>query len=51
MASESLVEVNKIKQTYLTDFMTLLSFSIEKGEAEEEEFDFQEQLRKARKGK
>lgn len=51
MAHESLVEVDRIKQTYVTDFLTLLSFLIDKGEMERQEDDFQEQLRKAKRGR
>lgn len=50
-AGENPLEAVKIKQMYLTDFMVWLSYMIEKGEAEEEEDKFQDNLRKAKRGK
>lgn len=50
-AGEDPLKTIEIKQMYLTDFMVWLSYMIEKGEAEEEEDKFQENLRKARKGR
>ena len=49
-ASEKVSEIFVIRQMYLTDFLTYMSYRIQKAEAEEAEWDFQEQLRKA-KGK
>lgn len=50
-AGENPLEAVKIKQMYLTDFMVWLSYMIEKGEAEEEDEKFLENLRKAKRGK
>lgn len=50
-AGENPLEAVKIKQMYLTDFMVWLSYMIEKGEAEEEDEKFLENLRKAKKGR
>lgn len=50
-AGEDPLKAIEIKQMYLTDFMVWLSYMIEKGEAEEEEEKFQDNLRKARKGR
>ena len=41
-------KIAEINQTYLTDFLTLLTYLIQKGEAEDEEDRYQEQLRKAK---
>lgn len=50
-AGENPLEAVKIKQMYLTDFMVWLSYMIEKGEAEEEDEKFLDNLRKAKRGK
>ena len=49
MADEKIGEVEKIYQIHLNDFLQYLSYLIDKGEAEKQESDFQENLRKARK--
>ena len=48
MADEKLEKVAEIKQQYLTDFLTFLSYLIQKGEMEEQEDKFQETIRKAK---
>lgn len=50
-AGEDPLKAIEIKQMYLTDFMVWLSYMFEKGEAEEEEDKFQDNLRKAKRGK
>lgn len=48
-ADEDPLKAIEIKQMYLTDFMVWLSYMIEKGEANEEEDRYQEQVRKAKR--
>ena len=50
-SGESPLETIRLKQMYLTDFFVWFSFMIEKGEADDEEDKFQEQLRKAKRGR
>lgn len=50
-AGEDPLKAVEIKQMYLTDYLVWLSYMIEKGEADEEEDKFQEQLRKAKRGR
>lgn len=49
MASGSFGEIDRIKNSYLTDFLFYLTYLIQKGEADEAEDKFQENLRKAKK--
>lgn len=52
MANESLTEALKIKrEVYLDDFLTYLSFQIDRGEVMEEEDKYQDLIRKQRKGR
>ena len=51
MAGEKIDKINQTKQEYLTDFLTLLSYLIQKGEMEENEEKFQQQMRKAKRGR
>ena len=51
MADNSLTKVAQVKQEYLTDFLTFLTYLIKKGEMEEVEDKWQETRRKAMKGR
>lgn len=51
MAGESYTEVFKINQSYARDFLFYLSYLIQKSEMEEVEEKFQDNLRKAKRGK
>lgn len=51
MADEKIEKIAEINQQYLNDTLTFLSYLITKQEAEEEEDKFQENLRKAKKGR
>ena len=51
MANEEITKVAQVKQEYLTDTLLFISYLIKKGEMEIEEDNFQEQLRKAKKGR
>ena len=51
MANESLTQVAQVKQEYLTDALTFLTYLIKKGEMEEQEEKFQEMRRKSIKGR
>lgn len=51
MANEEITKVAQVKQEYLTDTLLFISYLIKKGEMEIEEDEFQEQLRKAKKGR
>ena len=48
MANEEITKVAQVKQEYLTETLTFLTYLIQKGEMEEEEDQFQETLRKAK---
>lgn len=50
-AEEDFTKVEKINQSYLLDFLQWLSYSIDKGYAEEEQDKYEEQRRKAKRGK
>lgn len=50
LADSKIEKIAEVQQTYLTDFLTLLTYLIQKGESDEEEDRFQEQLRKAKRG-
>ena len=50
-AGEDPLKATEIKQMYLTDYLMWFSFMIEKGEADDEEERYQEQLRKAKRGR
>ena len=50
-AGEDPLKAIEIKQMYLTDYLVWLYYMIDKGEADEEEDKFQEQLRKAKRGR
>ena len=50
MADNSITKVAQIKQEYLTDAFTFLTYLIKKGEMEEKEEAYQDMLRKAKKG-
>lgn len=51
MADGSFTETNKINQQYARDFLFYLTYLIKKGEMEEIEEKFQDNLRKAKRGK
>ena len=51
MADKKPSEIAKINQEYITDFFTLLTYIIQANEAESEEDKFQENLRKAKRGR
>lgn len=48
MADGSIEKIAEINQQYITDFFTYLTYLIQKGEADEEEDKFQENIRKAK---
>ena len=49
MASGKIEEIDYIKSTHVTDFLFWLTFMIQKGEADEAEDDYQNNLRKSKK--
>lgn len=51
MCDEKIEKIGEIYQLYLSDYLQYLSFMIEKSEIEREEDKFQENLRKAKRGK
>ena len=51
MADKKITEVEKIYQLYLNDYFQFLSYLIEEGEMDDEEEKYQDQLRKAKKGR
>lgn len=51
IAEKKIEKIEKIYQTYLNDFLQLLTFMIDEQQAEEEEDKFQEQLRKTKRGR
>ena len=51
MADEKIEKIGKVSQIYLTDYLTFLSYMIDKGEADEKEDKYQENLRKLQKGR
>ena len=51
MADNHIPKVAQVKQEYLTDFLTFLTYLIQKGEMEEAEDKWQEARRKAMKGR
>ena len=51
MAGEKIEKVHQIYQEYLADTLQFLTYSLEKAKAEEIEDKFQENLRKAKKGR
>lgn len=51
MADEKIEKVAQVKQEYLTDTLLFLTYLIKKGEMEDAEDKFQEQRRKAKKGR
>ena len=51
ISDEKIEKVGKVYQIYLNDYLQYLSYMIEKGQVEEEEDKFQENLRKAKKGR
>lgn len=51
LAGEEITKVSTVYQTYLMDTLQFLTYMIEKGKADEEEDKFQDQMRKARKGR
>lgn len=50
ICDEKIGKVREVYQEYLSDYFQLLSYLIEKREAEEEEDKFQDNLRKAKRG-
>ena len=51
IADEKIEKVGEIYQFYLSDYLQFLSYLIDKGEADRKEDEFQETLRKAKKGR
>lgn len=51
VCDEKIEKIGEIYQLYLSDYLQYLSFMIEKSEIEREEDKFQENLRKAKRGK
>ena len=49
MADEKIEKITGIYQIYLTTFLNFVSYSIDKSEAEEAQYKFDEQRRKAQK--
>jgi hypothetical protein len=50
LADSKIEKVAQINQQYLTDFLTFLTYLIQKGEADDEEEKFQDNIRKAKRG-
>ena len=50
MADEKIDKIAEVNQQYITDFLTFLTYLIQKGEMQEIEDKYQEQLRKAKRG-
>ena len=48
MADNSITKVAEVNQQYIQDTLTFLTYLIKKGEMEEEEERFQDQMRKAK---
>lgn len=51
MADTKITKVAEIYQIYLTDFLQFYSYLIQKGDVEEKEDAYQDNLRKMRKGR
>lgn len=51
IADEKIDKVGEIYQQYVNDYLQFLSYLIDKGVAEKEEDTFQDNLRKAKKGR
>ena len=51
VCDEKIEKIGEIYQLYLSDYLQYLSFMFEKSEIEREEDKFQENLRKAKRGK
>lgn len=51
MADSQITQIAEINQMYLTDVFTYLTYLIQKGDMEQTEDEFQENLRKAKKGR
>ena len=51
MCDEKIEKIGEISGLYLSDYLQFLSYLIDKGEAERQEDEFQENLRKAKKGR
>lgn len=51
IADEKIEKIGEIYQLYLSDYLQYLSYMIEKNDADREEDAFQEQLRKAKRGR
>lgn len=51
MADEKIEKIGKVSQIYLTDYFTFLTYLIEKGDADEKEDKYQDNLRKLQKGR
>lgn len=48
MANEQITQIAKINQIYVTDFLTYLTYLIQKAEADEQEYEFQRLLSDAK---
>jgi hypothetical protein len=48
LADEKIEKIPQINQTYLTDAFTYLTYLIQKGDMEQAEDEFQENIRKAK---
>ena len=48
MADEQIVKVAQVKQEYLTDTLTFLTYIVQKQEMEDEEDKFQDMIRKSK---
>ena len=51
ISGEEIEKVGKVYQLYLSDYMQFLTYLIEKGEVDEIEEKFQDNLRKAKRGR
>ena len=51
MANETFIQIPQVKQAYLNDFLTYLSYLIDKAEVDDAEDKYQETLRKQKRAK
>lgn len=50
-AEKKIEKIEKVNATYLSDFLQLLTYVIEEGDMDEQEQKFQDDLRRAKKGR
>lgn len=51
ICDEKIEKIGEVYQTYLSDFLQYMTYLIDKQQADDEEDKFQEQLRKAKRGR